>query len=183
MGREGEVEGIGYVDGVDEVDTVAAEQGLDVVLATLAPGCLGWDEGARHAGAYEDAVRNGAPDGHEEAYYRGYARGGRERAERYGRAVREVLEAAAQGRPLEEAAEAAVRFLGTAATRVYESARLPFVLERESGEGWVAAGRFATREEAVRAGGDGDRVRKVRQLGDDWAAPEFLVRRTDDKVG
>lgn len=68
----------GVVDGVEDVETVLEEQGLDVVVATLKPGHVGWDEGAINAGA---AQLSGVPSEHEEAYYEAYAAAARARAE------------------------------------------------------------------------------------------------------
>jgi hypothetical protein len=68
----------GEFDGIEDVETVLEEQGRDVVIATLAPGHVAWDEGAINAGA---AKLVGIPDEHHEAYYAAYARAARARAE------------------------------------------------------------------------------------------------------
>jgi hypothetical protein len=57
---------------------VLNEQGRDVVLATLKPGHLSWNEGAINAGAHRIA---GVPDEHRAAYYEAYERAAREKAE------------------------------------------------------------------------------------------------------
>jgi len=67
----------GQADGEEDVETVLAEQEIDVVRATLAPGHVSWDEGARSAAAHK-ARRVPAPL--EEVYYAAYAAAGRERA-------------------------------------------------------------------------------------------------------
>lgn len=68
----------GIDDGWEEVETVLREQGRDVVVATLKPGHLGWDEGAINAGAHK---LSGIPDEMRDVYYRGYEYGARQRAE------------------------------------------------------------------------------------------------------
>lgn len=68
----------GAQDGIDDVETVLEEQGRDVVIATLKPGHVAWDEGAINAGA---AKLSGIPDEHHEAYYEAYAKAARARAE------------------------------------------------------------------------------------------------------
>lgn len=77
---------LGRQDGIEDVETVLAEQGLAVVRATLAPGHVGWDEGAINAGVAE--LRHVPPEYHE-AYYRAYAESARERAEELVRALAE----------------------------------------------------------------------------------------------
>lgn len=77
MNREQAI-ALGAADGQEDVETVLAEQGRDVVIATLKPGHLGWDEGARNAGV---AQMQKVPSQHEEAYYEAYAEAGRARAE------------------------------------------------------------------------------------------------------
>lgn len=76
-----EIRAWGTEDGTEDVDTVLAEQGRDVVIATLASGHVGWDEGAINAGAHKFR-----PDGRNwtdeqrAAYYEAYAVAGRSRA-------------------------------------------------------------------------------------------------------
>jgi hypothetical protein len=67
----------GRVDGIHDVETVLAEQGLDAVEASLAPDQLAWDAAAINAGAAE--IR-GVPAEHREAYYAEYARAARAHA-------------------------------------------------------------------------------------------------------
>jgi hypothetical protein len=68
----------GSEDGIENVDDVLREQGADAVIATLAAGCLGWDEAAINAGAHKIA---GIADDMKDVYYRAYAKAARERAE------------------------------------------------------------------------------------------------------
>lgn len=72
-----QVEAKGAAGGVEDVDTVLREQGREVVIATLAPGHLGWDEAAINAAAHRV---DGVPDSLKDVYYRAYARAARERA-------------------------------------------------------------------------------------------------------
>jgi len=76
MTREQAIE-LGRQDGIEDVETVLAEQGIEAVRATLAPGHLGWDEGAINAGV---AQIRGVPEEHRTAYYEEYARTARARA-------------------------------------------------------------------------------------------------------
>ena len=69
----------GESDGAEEVATVRNEQGDDVVIATLARGHVGWDEGAVNASAHRLA---GVPEEHRDAYYEGYEAAARKAAER-----------------------------------------------------------------------------------------------------
>lgn len=63
--------------GTEEANTVLAEQGRDVVIATLAPGHVGWDEGAISAHTHKaDKI----PESLRDVYYRAYAMGARDRA-------------------------------------------------------------------------------------------------------
>jgi hypothetical protein len=75
---EARASALGAAGGVDDVDNVLAEQGLDVVRATLARGHLGWDEGARDAGAHR---HEGIGRGFVDAYYEAYRDSARVRAE------------------------------------------------------------------------------------------------------
>ena len=68
----------GAEDGVEDVETVLAEQGREVVVATLSPHHLDWDEAAINAGAHRIV---GIPDSHADAYYAAYSKAARERAE------------------------------------------------------------------------------------------------------
>lgn len=69
----------GAAAGHADVENVLAEQGLDVVRATLSPGHVDWDEGAINAGAAEiDGVR---ADELRQAYYEAYRVAARKRAE------------------------------------------------------------------------------------------------------
>jgi hypothetical protein len=64
--------------GAADAETVLREQGRDAVVATLAPGHVGWDEAAVNAHAHRvDKI----PEHLKEVYYRGYAMGARDRAE------------------------------------------------------------------------------------------------------
>lgn len=64
--------------GEEDVENVLAEQGREVVIATLAPGHLAWDEGAINAHAHKtDEV----PENLKNIYYRAYAIAARARAE------------------------------------------------------------------------------------------------------
>lgn len=76
--NEREARDLGVTDGIEDVETVLAEQGLDAVRATLARGHLGWDEGAINAGAHKFA---GVPEEHRGAYYEAYASAARQHAE------------------------------------------------------------------------------------------------------
>ena len=60
---------LGRKDGEADVREVLAEQGLDVIKATLAPGHVSWDEGAINAGA---AALAGVPEKFHRAYYEAY---------------------------------------------------------------------------------------------------------------
>lgn len=60
---------LGRKDGEADVRNVLEEQGIDVVRATLAPGHVGWDEGAINAGA---AAIVGVPDDLHADYYAAY---------------------------------------------------------------------------------------------------------------
>lgn len=75
---EQEVITLAESDGVEDVNTVLDEQGIDVVIATLAPGHVAWDEAAINAGVAE---QQNVPREHRELYYSNYARAARERAE------------------------------------------------------------------------------------------------------
>jgi hypothetical protein len=68
----------GALDGVEDVETVLKEQGIEAVRATMRPGHVGWDEGAINAGAHRTA---GVPEELSEAYYTAYAKAARARAE------------------------------------------------------------------------------------------------------
>lgn len=68
----------GERDGVEDVETVLAEQGIDAVIATLEPGHEAWDEGAINACAAEEM---GIPKHLQDLYYGAYARAARARAE------------------------------------------------------------------------------------------------------
>ena len=74
---------LGAAAGIEEVDDFAsvcewrdegrfAPPNADELLATIAPGQLGWDEGAISAGAAE---LDRCPKGCEQAYYRAYQAG------------------------------------------------------------------------------------------------------------
>lgn len=69
---------LGRRDGVAEVVDVLNEQGRDVVLATLRPGHLAWDEGARNNDCHKFS---NVPEQHREAYYRAYEQAARAKAE------------------------------------------------------------------------------------------------------
>lgn len=73
-----QAERLGRRDGIEDVDTVLAEQGRDSVIATLAPGSVSWDEGAINAGV---ARIVGVPERLERVYYRAYDEGARARAQ------------------------------------------------------------------------------------------------------
>lgn len=75
---EGNAAHEGEVDGREDVESVLNDQGRDVVIATLRPGHLGWDEAAINADAHRTA---GVPDEHRATYYRAYASAARKRAE------------------------------------------------------------------------------------------------------
>lgn len=64
----------GIEDGIEDVRCVLAEQGMDVIRATLRPSHVGWDEGAIIAGA---AHISGVPEELEETYYAVYAKAAR----------------------------------------------------------------------------------------------------------
>lgn len=68
----------GAEGGVEDVETVLREQGRDVVIATLTPGHLGWDEGAINAAAHR---ADGVEDDFQDLYYKAYATAARKRAE------------------------------------------------------------------------------------------------------
>lgn len=68
----------GAEDGIADVDTVLDEQGVDTMIATLAPGHTAWDEGAINAGA---AGSRRIPEHLHEVYYRAYAEAARKRAQ------------------------------------------------------------------------------------------------------
>lgn len=68
---------LGKRDGIGDVEQVLELQGRDVVIATLRPGHLSWDEDAINAGAHTFA---GVPEEYRAAYYEEYARAARERA-------------------------------------------------------------------------------------------------------
>lgn len=67
----------GRADGIEDVENVLNEQGRDVVIATLRPGHVEWDEGAVNAGVAQIV---GVPDALHEDYYRAYAAAARGRA-------------------------------------------------------------------------------------------------------
>lgn len=73
-----EARDLGVTSGIEDVENVLAEQGLDAVKATLAPGHLGWDEAAINAAAH---TFDGVPEEHREAYYEAYASAARQHAE------------------------------------------------------------------------------------------------------
>lgn len=60
----------GEADGEADVETVFNEQGIAAVVATLAPGHAGWDEGAINAGAAKTSSIVPANEGY---YYAAYA--------------------------------------------------------------------------------------------------------------
>ena len=68
----------GKAGGIEDVETVLREQGVDVVIATLAPSHLDWDESAINAGAHRFHC---VPERFRDAYYRAYAAAAREYAE------------------------------------------------------------------------------------------------------
>lgn len=80
MGKRSKARAIrlGAEHGIEEVETVLREQGAEVVIGTLSPGHLEWDEGAINGGAAEYA---GVPRRHERAYYLAYSKAARARAE------------------------------------------------------------------------------------------------------
>ena len=69
---------VGAESGEEEVDTVLQEQGASAVIATLAPGHLGWDEGAINAHAHK---ADHVDDAFSDLYYKAYAKAARKRAE------------------------------------------------------------------------------------------------------
>ena len=69
---------LGVTSGIEDVENVLAEQGIDAVKATLAPGHLGWDEAAINAAAHK---ADGVPEEHKAAYYEAYAGAARQHAE------------------------------------------------------------------------------------------------------
>lgn len=68
---------IGRRHGRHDVRTVLAEQGIEAVRATLAPGHLDWDEGAINAGAAQFV---GVPEALRADYYEAYRIAARELA-------------------------------------------------------------------------------------------------------
>ena len=73
-----EARDLGTAGGIEDVENVLAEQGIDVIRATLAPGHLGWDEAAINAAAH---TFDGVPEEHRAAYYEAYASAARQHAD------------------------------------------------------------------------------------------------------
>lgn len=70
--RVADARDLGDHDGREEVEIVLQDRGLRAVLRTLIDGCIGWDEGAINAGAFETTK---LPKRFRSAYYEAYAAG------------------------------------------------------------------------------------------------------------
>lgn len=70
-----EVETKGYADGAEEARDFYREAGIEDLRKTLSPSQLGWDEGARNAGAFENVFGRGHTERERETYYDAYNRG------------------------------------------------------------------------------------------------------------
>lgn len=74
---------LGRDDGIDAVNCLVEEDGIDHLRSAVAPGSCSWDETAINAGAFELTCSNMAltgSDGARDAYYRAYEKAATERA-------------------------------------------------------------------------------------------------------